>query len=319
MMHEIGHSIGFRHSSISAPARELAPLMWPSLAIGETADDFESDDSQGIATSPYTHFEAVSGADDTTDIGVSYTGNDNDTAWRISREPVTNGFAIFRWTGGSSWSRISGGGTRIDLAGLVPWVTTDTGRVWSKSGVTSDNPSGSGWTDRGDIDAIDIGVNTAGAVWALGGPRRSDGDYDVYRHTGGTSWTRVGGDAFRIDVAPDGTPWIVTAEGSIYRRTGVSASVPNGTGWSKFFGTGQDIGISRDGVIWLTGTDNRIYILNQQSGMDASGDGDANDPNDAPARDLWEITDGRGFSISVGGRALPWVVGNDNATWRRTP
>ncbi len=70
--------------------------------------------------------------------------------------------------------------------------------------MTEASPNGNGWTNRGDLNFIDIGANQFGTVWALGGTANAEGDYDVYRFTGGSSWVEVTGDARRIDVVADG-------------------------------------------------------------------------------------------------------------------
>ena len=47
------------------------------------------------------------------------------------------------------------------------------------------------------------------------------------------AWEKVAGAATRFAVGPDGTPWLVNAEGSIYRRTG--------SAWTKLSGCARDI------------------------------------------------------------------------------
>jgi hypothetical protein len=212
---------------------------------------------------------------------------------------------------------------RIDVAGRVPWVVTNLGLAKSKAGVTAANPAGNGWTDRGDLDFVDIGANAGGTIWALGGAPDSNGDYKVYRFTSGTSWQLVSGRARRIDVDPSGAPWVVTNAGVVFQRTGVTASTPDGSDWGRFGGLANDISIGSDGAVWITGHPSEgtsIYLLNRQTGVDNSNppDGDFNDGSDVPARNQWVRTDGSANFISVGLDSLPWVISSDLSIFHRS-
>jgi hypothetical protein len=322
LAHETGHALGLGHSSVTTLLAQDYPLMYKSLANGVTRDSLRVDDMQAVAALPYTSWADETGASLTVrDIGASYIGNDNETAWRIAGNATSEGFQVFRWRNlTDDWQQINGGGVRIDLAGLVPYVVTSGGLVKSKASVTEANPNGNGWNSRGNLAFIDVGVNSAEVVWALGGTRNSAGNYPVYRNTGGSNWTLVDGAGFRIDVAPDGTPWITTAGGSVFRRLGVTSTNPNGTSWTQVGAPpAQDIAVGRDGAVWMTDKLNGIYELHQQPAIDNSNpqNGRTTDREDTPAIDTWEQVDGEGSSISVGMRSLPWVTGTDLSLWRR--
>jgi peptidoglycan hydrolase-like protein with peptidoglycan-binding domain len=322
LTHEIGHSLGFAHSNVDTPGAR--PIMWPFIPRATVRQDLRTDDEQAVAASPYTNWVNIGAANDATDIGSSTTG-DAETTWKLGTGTNSEGFKLFRYRSSSTdWQQVTGGGVRIDVTGRVPWVVTNAGLAKSLSGVTATTPNGSGWTERGDLDFVDIGANASGTVWALGGTRNADGDYDVYRFKSGTSWQKVTGKARRIDVDPNGVPWVVTAAGAIYRRSGVSSTTPDGTDWVKYGGLANDIGIGTDGAIWITGHPSQttdVFLLNVQAGVDNSNppDGDFADGSDVPARNQWVRTDGKGSSITVGLDSLPWVIGGGSSAWHRTP
>jgi hypothetical protein len=194
--------------------------------------------------------------------------------------------------------------------------------MWEKTGVTASNPNGTGWGSRGNCGFVDVGANKNSVVWALGGSIDANGDYAVYRYDGatgsgscptstaGSRWLLIDGRARRIDVAVDGSPWVVTNSGKIYHRNGVSSSNPGGTSWTRFSGLATDIAVGPDewgafGSVYVTGStgDNLNYLLNEQV------------PN------TWYQTwsSAKGTSLSVGKDSLPWLVALDNNSWHRTP
>jgi hypothetical protein len=275
-----------------------------------------------VAALPYTSWrDATGGSLTVRDIGASYIGNDNETAWRIAGNTTSEGYQIFRWRNlTNDWQQINGGGVRIDLAGLVPWVVTSAGLIKSKAGVTEGSPNGNGWTNRGNQGFLDVGVNYSDTAWAVGGTRNAAGNYQVFRHTGGSTWKLLDGAGLRIDVAPDGTPWLITASGGIWRRNGVSASVPDGTGWTNLSGpSAQDVAVGRDRAVWITDKSNNIYQRHEQPAVDNSNppNGNTTDPGDIAAISTWKQVDGKGTNVSVGMRSLPWVTGPDLSLWRR--
>jgi hypothetical protein len=318
--HEFGHAIGIHHSGLTGPSVEDRPVMYPFIGLGATMDDLEPDEEQALAASTYTAWLGVNGvAGEAEDVGASTSGtqeNDVETTWKVGNGTNSEGFKIFRWREASAdWQQITGGGVRIDVAGRVAWVVTDDGLAKSKAGVTAENPNGNGWTDRGDLNFIDIGANQFGTIWALGGTPNAEGDYDVYRFTGGTSWVEVTGDARRIDVSPTGAPWVVTTAGKVYERLGVTPANPNGTSWGLYGGKANDISVGSDGAVWITGHTSEgsgTFLLNIQPGQDNPGTG-----SDVFARNQWVYNGGTALSISVGLNSLPWAVASNGSIWRR--
>ena len=95
----------------------------------------------------------------------------------------------------------------------------------------------------------------------------------------GQAWTQVPGAAFRISVAPDGSPWVVNSQGSIYRwLNGSFEQVP---------GRAKDISVGANGAVWVIGWDNGILRWNGQD---------------------WDRVPGEAVTISVQPGGAPWVV-----------
>lgn len=178
--------------------------------------------------------EALPG--DCSDISVGADG----TAWRVAYDLFTKDRHIYRWTG-LVWEQKEGHGTRIavDPQGNA-WVLDGDGSVkhW-ENGRWSEKPG------RG----TDIAVGANGDVWMVGWyADLFDTDFapknrEVFRWTG-LDWVEIDGDAVRIAVAPDGTPWVINNDGVIHQRGAVD--------WSEVDGHALDIGIGADGTIWVT-------------------------------------------------------------------
>jgi len=144
---------------------------------------------------------------------------------------------------------------------------------------------GSSWEQLSGT-AKDIGIG-AGSVWIIG-TNPVIGGYGIYRWDG-RNWEIVSDDgAVRIDVDPQGNPWIVNDNGSIYRRVGDH--------WEQLFGTAKDIGIGANGSVWIIGTNTVSggYGINRWDGKN------------------WEGVDGGALQISVDRDGIPWVVDSLN-------
>ena len=147
--------------------------------------------------------------------------------------------------------------------------------------------------------ASDIGAGGK-AVWIVGRDAHPGG-FGIYTWAKRT-WQPVDGAAVRVDVGPDGTPWIVNDKGAIYAR--------RGNRWQRIPGAARDIGVGNDGSVWVIGA-NRVaggYGIYRRVGG------------------RWDSVPGGGVRIDVGPRGMPWVV-NDaghiyrlaNGRWQRMP
>ena len=136
--------------------------------------------------------------------------------------------------------------------------------------------------------AKDIGIGANGSVWIVG-TNPVIGGYGIYRWDG-ENWGGFSDDgAVRIDVDPQGNPWIVNDNGKIYRR------VDNR--WEQLFGAAKDIGIGANGSVWIVGTNPVFggYGIYQWDGRNWEG-----------------FSDDGALQISVDKDGIPWIVNSLN-------
>ena len=136
-----------------------------------------------------------------------------------------------------------------------------------------------------------FGIGADGSVWVLGTTERRGG-YEVFRYTG-LGWQKVHGTGVRIDVDPNGVPWVINHDDEIFRLS-------NGV-WQEMPGLAKDIGIGADGSVWVIGSNEReggygIYFWNNIG---------------------WKKVSGSARQISVGPDGSPWVVNRDGEIYTR--
>lgn len=141
--------------------------------------------------------------------------------------------------------------------------------------------------------ASDIGVGARGAVWVTG-VDRVEGGHSVYRWTS-TDWQIATGGAERIDVDPQGTPWVVNSAGNILRLVRGA--------WEVLPGLARDIGIGANGSVWAIGVTPVAggYTIHRWNGSN------------------WDLVPGGAVRIDVDPRGNPWVVNDRGEIFRRNP
>lgn len=122
--------------------------------------------------------------------------------------------------------------------------------------------------------------------------------YSIYKWLGnGLGWTKeTAMGAIAMDIAPDGTPWVVTKTNQIFRKVGNT--------WEQVPGSARDIGIGADGTVWIIGTTPVTggYRVSKKS---TSG---------------WTPINGSGgVSIDVTADGNPWVITADKQIYRKQP
>lgn len=148
-----------------------------------------------------------------------------------------------------------------------------------------------GWTPVPER-ATDVGCG-GGQTWITMSDA-SPGGHVIARWDGRPAWNRIDGGAVRVAVGPDGQPWVINDNQSIFRRVGNS--------WENVPGAAQDIGVGADGSVWVVGTEP------SPGGFQVwKWDGAA-----------WSLIEGGAVRIAVGPDGLPWVINNNLKIYRRT-
>ncbi|MBC8118988.1 MAG: hypothetical protein H7X75_05360, partial [Burkholderiaceae bacterium] len=130
--------------------------------------------------------------------------------------------------------------------------------------------------------ATDIGVGARGDAWVVG-IDQVEGGHSIYRW-GGNDWQIVAGGAVRIDVDPQGIPWVVNSSNQIFRL--------GPGGWQQVPGLARDIGVGANGTVWVIGVTpvDGGFTVHRWDGRS------------------WVLVPGGGVSIDVDPQGNPWVV-----------
>jgi hypothetical protein len=146
--------------------------------------------------------------------------------------------------------------------------------------------------------ARDIGIGANNAVWMISATAATGGSKIFKWET--NQWLEASGNggAVRIAVAPDGVPWVVANNGTIYTH---SANRTSGA-WSVKPGCARDIGIGAEGSVWVTGCATPNAPIYKWNGSDWSH----------------ESANGLGVAISVDNLGRPWVANSGGFIYRRS-
>ena len=172
--------------------------------------------------------------------------------------------------------------------------------------------------------AMDIGASLNGSVWIVGTNGKP------YRWVG-KNWEKMPGSAVRrIDVGPNGIPWIVNKHSHIFRY------IPKKKAWKQVKGLAIDIGVGANGQVWVIGTDEKQggFGIYRRDGnkwtrmpgaavrIDVGHDGTAWVVNDRhrifrfdKKKNNWVKLPGRAYEIAVSPTGVVMVVGLDRKPW----
>jgi len=151
-------------------------------------------------------------------------------------------------------------------------------------------------------EASDIGIGADGTVWILGTNLYDNFNFDFFDDgidydfglwvLDEFGWLEVPGAGLRLDVDPDGYPWVVNSEHEIWRLAP--------WGWERIPGRAHDIGIGGDGSVWVLGTTEREggYEIFRYTGFG------------------WQKVHGTGVRIDVDPFGNPWVINHDDDIFR---
>lgn len=151
--------------------------------------------------------------------------------------------------------------------------------------------------------ATDVGIAANGITWVIGNVDGSSEGPPVFGWDPSiANWVRTDGNAVRVSAGPDGTPWVVTRSGAIFRKRSPSRAA---TGWDRLPGCGTDIAVGADGSAWVIGC--------------AAGIGSGNTIHKwNPSTGQWDQSNGAARRIAVGPDGIPWVVSTNQSIHRRS-
>ena len=130
-------------------------------------------------------------------------------------------------------------------------------------------------------EALDIGIGADGSVWVA--------SFEGIYFWNGLDWINAGGSASRIDVGPNGQPWVLGFSDRIY-------TLIDGF-WQQLPGEGGDIGVGADGSVWVVAPAEFGWDgLEKPRGIFRWNGFD------------WERVYGDAIDISVGPDGMPWVT-----------
>ncbi len=221
----------------------------------------------GLATQP--QWQRMPG--NARDIGVGADGS----VWAVGTDERSGGYGIYHWLGGI-WQRIDGGALRIDVdPDGVPWIVNDSHSIYRRQN--------GAWQRMGG-NARDIGIGADGSVWVTSGG-------GTYRYDHG-DWVGVRGSGVRIDVDPNGVPWVIDHTNDIHQLIAGR--------WIQRNGAARDIGIGGDGSVWIIGTseDDGGHRIYRWSGA------------------AWNRVAGSSRQISVDPDGYPWAANSAGDIYR---
>ena len=162
-------------------------------------------DSDPTSTAWYPVPDA--GAGGAIDIGMGGPGNGE--VWVVAEHTPGGDHAAFRWNpAASSWDATGGyTGKAIDVApDGSAWMRLDDGRILAFHAGASD------WTGMPGVDVVDVALGYDGSAWCVAG------NGEVRRWNASSyGWEKVSGEGKAISVAPDGSVYVVRADGSIWK------------------------------------------------------------------------------------------------------
>jgi hypothetical protein len=209
----------------------------------------------------------------TLDIGVGADGS----VWRVD-----TGHRVWHLDPNTDiWSPVEGKGAQIAVdANGHPWVVAGDHTVWRY------DPNADGFL-HSPGGLLDIAIGADGSVLGIGL------DNTVWKWNGEGFGPFDSGQGAQIAVDPNGHPWVVAGDHTVWRYD------PNAGGFLNVPGGLLDIAIGADGSVLGIGLDNTIWKWN--------GEG------------FGPFGSGQGAQIAVDANGNPWVVAGDHTIWRYDP
>jgi hypothetical protein len=316
LLHEIGHTLGLAHSSVSVgPLGTAIPIMAPFMNGGESHVLQSPDDRQGIE-SLFSFWQQMPGL--AVDIGAGGASN-LPQVWVIS-----GGNSIWHYRNGSpgTFDQVPGDGAAIAVDGAgVPWVVSSNNSVWKWIGPVPP-PQNAAWAwQKLPEGGVDIAAG-GGQIWSISNTSDGAGNFFVKKWTGSAWDSSAGGVGVHVAVDWLGRPWVTQRNGLVWRLITSNGDINTlGTGaaaWQNIVQSdtnmsacGNDIGAGADGTVWLigcgpVGNDFDIWLWDEQSAATS-----------VSLQRLFIPMDGYASRITVAPNGRSWVTQSNGAIWQR--
>lgn len=187
------------------------------------------------------------------EISISPDGN----VWKVGINQEGDNYGLYKYNG-TDWEKLNGSAVHLSAGsdGNI-WIVNSAGDIyWRGKNYWYDAKT---WELQQGFKASDLAVDRKGPAWILSATPGSDGNCAIYQddgfngfrkepatqeslqdygYTNGFHWHVVEGSASRIVMQPNGTPWVLRKDGSIYVS---SLKPPSGNLFCTGFGGGYKI------------------------------------------------------------------------------
>jgi hypothetical protein len=202
----------------------------------------------------------------------------NNTVWAIAAPASSpgNGQVYYRPAGTTSWIAAPGAGTRIDVYNNGTTILVNAQGymfIWTGSAFTA--------TTATSIAALDIGISagTVQSAYLLAGAGAAPGCQALWRWDGGGNYTGYANICgTRLDVAPDGTVYVLDESTATVKHVSISGGIATITETIPAPNM-ADITVAADGSVWAFGL-NLCYRLSGTTWiLDPNSTGSSAGPN----------------------------------------
>ena len=330
-LHEVSHILGLDHSSVrnnpgpcvgadfETATVTTCPVMWPVLAANTQRRNLTRDDlaSLGLFYSVWNNKPGVA-----LDVGA---GGGTATP-RIYATSTSNSLFFFK---NNSWNQVAANAVAIAVDdGGLPWAVSSDGTIWQGS---TPDPTllGFAWQARSNGSLANDIAASDGQVWIISRTAAAGfpGNFLVMQRSGGAWSSTNNGIGKRIAVDWAGRPWVVQANGSVWRRYGTGDTI-NQIGGSNptwqlmsqlknpaqgLLACGTDIAAGRDHSVYLvgctpvSGSNLTLWMWNEQPTFTNTKD-----------QGQFVLMDGFGVRITASPDGRPWVSQANGSVFRRS-
>jgi hypothetical protein len=208
-------------------------------------------------------------------VGPNGNGSTAGDPWALGNTGQNGDYYVYQWINGQ-WVQQPGAGTQIAISPQgIPWLINHLGQILYWDGQAFQQAPGNGCAT-----SIGVGPNAYGSKygdpWVIGCGGFVTENSGIYQLQGST-WVQQPGQAVSIAVSPQGGPWVVASDGSIYYWNGSGFTWVPGCATSIAVGLNTANFAGPNGDAWVIGCDHAnsagssIYQLQNGSWVQIPG------------------------------------------------